>query len=151
MYKSAIPAAKTKGDSSKARRYERGMKTQQDMSRTLEVGTKVNMDDLSLEVAVPGGDMSGGLPPSKVPARQDEGEEDDMVELQSLTHGWLSSHMGTPVLATASSCISTVLKWLTYTQVIHPYAVCSTGIAVLYSVCVCVCIRVFSVLSFLYC
>ena len=70
MYESAITVAKANNDSSKVRRYERGLKTLQGMSRSLKAGKRVNMEDLPPEVSVTG-------KPAPQPA------EDDMDELQS--------------------------------------------------------------------
>ena len=85
MYESAITAAKAKGDSSKVRRYDRGLKTLQGMSRSLKAGKKVDMEDLPPEIATTGGSVAVGG--ASKPAGGQSVEEDDMAELQS----WVTS------------------------------------------------------------
>ena len=84
MYESAIAAAKSKGDTSKARRYERGLKTLQGMARSLKAGKKINTDEIPPEVSISGGGVTGGGAPPKAPVEE---VEDDLSELQS----WVSS------------------------------------------------------------
>ena len=84
-YRSAIAAAKSKGDSSKARRYERGLKTLQEMARSLETGKKIDTDEIPPDVSI---SIGGVAPtPTKVPPTNQKEEEDDMAELAS----WVSS------------------------------------------------------------
>ncbi|XP_030052757.1 coiled-coil and C2 domain-containing protein 1A [Microcaecilia unicolor] len=52
MYRTAINNAKQAGESSKARRYERGLKTLQDMHSLLMSGRSVNQEDLPPPVAL---------------------------------------------------------------------------------------------------
>ena len=100
MYQSAIAAAKSKGESSKVRRYERGLKTLQEMSKSLKSGRKVNIDEIPPEISVPAGAAGGGGggvgvggASTKVggtgtsTSRNQKDDDDDLAELQS----WVSS------------------------------------------------------------
>ena len=101
MYQSAIAAAKSKGESSKVRRYERGLKTLQEMSKSLKSGRKVNIDEIPPEISVPAGAAAGGGgggvgvggASTKVggtgtsTSRNQKDDDDDLAELQS----WVSS------------------------------------------------------------
>lgn len=77
MYQSAIAAAKEKKESSKVRRYERSLKTLNEMMKSVKAGKKVNMEDIPPEVLVTGGVASKA---ATQPAKTDE---EDMSELQS--------------------------------------------------------------------
>ncbi|XP_053574141.1 coiled-coil and C2 domain-containing protein 1A [Bombina bombina] len=52
MYKEALTNAKHAGDGTKARRYERGIKTLEDLLRSAKKGGSVNTDDIPPPVAV---------------------------------------------------------------------------------------------------
>ena len=51
MYEAALVSAKQAGESSKARRYERSMKTINTMVKQLKAGKQVDMEDLPPPVA----------------------------------------------------------------------------------------------------
>ncbi|XP_070555638.1 coiled-coil and C2 domain-containing protein 1-like isoform X2 [Ptychodera flava] len=51
MYETAIENAKTAGDTSKARRYDRGLKTLKDLEKSAKAGRSVNEDDIPPPVA----------------------------------------------------------------------------------------------------
>ncbi|KAH8412356.1 hypothetical protein KR009_001461 [Drosophila setifemur] len=66
MYKQAEANAKSAGDSGKARRFGRGLKTLQDLHKQAAAGRTINVDDIPPEVSVkPAG---GDAPPSSPPA-----------------------------------------------------------------------------------
>ena len=67
MYEAALLSAKQAGESSKARRYERSMKTITTMVKQLKNGKKVDMDDLPPPVATGGGGGEGGEVSKPVP------------------------------------------------------------------------------------
>lgn len=61
MYKQAEANAKAAGESAKARRYSRGLKTLQDLHKQSAAGKTINVDDIPPEVSVK---PAGGAPPS---------------------------------------------------------------------------------------
>ncbi|KAI1883267.1 hypothetical protein AGOR_G00243450 [Albula goreensis] len=65
MYKTAIANAKASGESSKARRYDRGLKTLETMLASLKKGRKVDEGEIPPPVACGG----ARAPPSPAPAR----------------------------------------------------------------------------------
>lgn len=83
MYQSAIAVAKGKGDSSKVRRYERSVKTLNEMTKSLKAGKKINIDEIPPEVFVSG----EGVASTKAPPTTKVAKVDDMDELKS----WIAS------------------------------------------------------------
>lgn len=78
-YRAAVEAAKSKGESSKVRRYDRAISSMNQMMKDLKAGKRVNMDDLPPEVSLPGG---GGSGPSKPPPQSRAvDDDDDLAEL----------------------------------------------------------------------
>ena len=77
MYNTAIAAAKSKGESSKVRRYERGLKLLNEMSRDLRAGKAIKMDDIPPEIAsvTPADDKQPA-------AKQKVDDDDDLKELE---------------------------------------------------------------------
>ena len=59
-YRSATAAAKSKGETSKVRRYERAIASMNEMVKDLKAGKRVNMEELPPEVLVPSGGGGGG-------------------------------------------------------------------------------------------
>lgn len=64
MYKQAEANAKAAGESAKARRYARGLKTLQDLHKQSAAGKTINVDDIPPEVSVK---PAGVLPPEETP------------------------------------------------------------------------------------
>ncbi|KAH8377391.1 hypothetical protein KR093_005224 [Drosophila rubida] len=63
MYKQAEANAKAAGESAKARRYARGLKTLQDLAKQAAAGKTINVDDIPPEVSVkPAGDAAPAVP-----------------------------------------------------------------------------------------
>ena len=68
MYETALTSAKQAGESSKARRYERSVKTINTMAKQLKAGKKVDIEDLPPPVAIAAGGGSKGVePPTPAP------------------------------------------------------------------------------------
>ncbi|XP_055854833.1 coiled-coil and C2 domain-containing protein 1-like isoform X2 [Episyrphus balteatus] len=75
MYKLAEAAAKSAGESAKARRFNRGLKTLNDLLKQSVAGNSINVDDIPPEVSVksakpPEEPSAEAQEPPKVPARQ---------------------------------------------------------------------------------
>lgn len=69
MYKQAEANAKTAGDSGKARRFGRGLKTLQDLHKQAAAGKSINVDDIPPEVSVkPIGGQAPPVPAEESPA-----------------------------------------------------------------------------------
>ncbi|CAI9596807.1 unnamed protein product [Staurois parvus] len=66
MYKEALANAKQAGEGTKARRYERGVKTLEDLLRTAKRGGSVSPDDIPPPVAVGNSASSPAAPPAAV-------------------------------------------------------------------------------------
>ncbi|XP_069623386.1 coiled-coil and C2 domain-containing protein 1A [Ranitomeya imitator] len=66
MYKEALSNAKQAGEGNKVRRYERGVKTLEDMLRTVKKGGSVATDDIPPPVAIGKSPSSPAIPPSVV-------------------------------------------------------------------------------------
>ncbi|XP_072255548.1 coiled-coil and C2 domain-containing protein 1A isoform X1 [Pyxicephalus adspersus] len=66
MYKEALTNAKQAGEGTKARRYERGVKTLEDLLRTAKKGGSVSPDDIPPPVAVGKSASSPAAPPAAV-------------------------------------------------------------------------------------
>ncbi|KAM9312059.1 coiled-coil and C2 domain-containing protein 1A [Gastrophryne carolinensis] len=66
MYKEALTNAKQAGEGTKARRYERGVKTLEDMLRTVKKGGSVSSDEIPPPVAVGKGTSAPASPPPVV-------------------------------------------------------------------------------------
>ena len=94
MYETAIAAAKSKGESSKVRRYERGLKTLKEMAKDVKAGKKVKMDDLPPEVFVSGGEGGGGEGGGggQMTNVTKEEEEDELAELSKWVTGASPKH-----------------------------------------------------------
>ena len=60
MYEAALLAAKQTGQSSKARRCDRALKSITSMAQQLQAGKKVNIDDLPPVVSTGEGGSGGG-------------------------------------------------------------------------------------------
>lgn len=74
MYRTAVMNAKASGESSKARRYERGLKTLQTMLATVRKGGKIDETEISPPVAC--GAPSGPSQPQAPPAVSPDQHED---------------------------------------------------------------------------
>ena len=84
MYESALSAAKSKGEGSKVRRFERATKTIKDMLKELQAGKRIKISDLPPEIAVPAGvgAMGGGeTTVSTLSSKNDV--DDDLAELSA--------------------------------------------------------------------
>nr|Q29M42.2 RecName: Full=Coiled-coil and C2 domain-containing protein 1-like [Drosophila pseudoobscura pseudoobscura] len=69
IYKQAEANAKASGDSGKARRFGRGLKTLQDLHKQAAAGKTINVDDIPPEVSVkPAGDPSPAADESPAPS-----------------------------------------------------------------------------------
>ncbi|XP_044134677.1 coiled-coil and C2 domain-containing protein 1A [Bufo gargarizans] len=66
MYKDALSNAKQAGEGSKARRYERGVKTLEDMLRTVKKGGSVSAEDIPPPVATGKNSSTPAPPPTLV-------------------------------------------------------------------------------------
>lgn len=82
MYESALSAAKSKGEGSKVRRFERATKTIKDMLKELQAGKKIKISDLPPEIAVPAGAgaMGEGGTTVSTPSSKSNAD-DDLAEL----------------------------------------------------------------------
>jgi coiled-coil and C2 domain-containing protein 1 len=85
MYKVALEASKSKGDTSKARRYERAIGNLNQMVSDVRGGKKINLDDLPPEVSVPTAPAtstgSNKATSSNVATGSVKDDEDDLNEL----------------------------------------------------------------------
>ncbi|KAK3534825.1 hypothetical protein QTP86_026432 [Hemibagrus guttatus] len=76
MYKTAISNAKAAGESSKARRYDRGLKTLQSMLASVRKGGKINEAEIPPPVAS-GNRVPPSAPPTSAPSPPEHPEESD--------------------------------------------------------------------------
>ncbi|XP_072524712.1 coiled-coil and C2 domain-containing protein 1B [Salminus brasiliensis] len=92
MYRTAITNAKAAGESAKARRYERGLKTLQSMLSSLRKGGKINEAEIPPPVAsgAPGGPTRAPAPAADTPTPELESpeqqtESDSAVEISPVS------------------------------------------------------------------
>ncbi|XP_039626416.1 coiled-coil and C2 domain-containing protein 1A isoform X1 [Polypterus senegalus] len=85
MYQSAIKNAKTAGEGSKARRYERGLKTLESMLVSVKKGKKINIEEIPPPVATGSKPApTEALPPKLEPVEsQFKKEEENATSLQT--------------------------------------------------------------------
>ncbi|XP_051555349.1 coiled-coil and C2 domain-containing protein 1B-like isoform X1 [Myxocyprinus asiaticus] len=87
MYRMAIANAKSAGESSKARRFERGLKTLQTMLASVRKGGKIDETEIPPPVAC--GASSGPIwppsPPATLPDHGEHGESDSAVEISPVS------------------------------------------------------------------
>lgn len=76
MYQSAVAAAKSKGESSKVRRYERAISSMNEMAKDLRGGKPVKISDLPPEIATAGGSVTSSVTSNK------RESNDDLKELE---------------------------------------------------------------------
>lgn len=84
LYRMAVTNAKAAGETSKARRYERGLKTLQTMLATVRKGGKIDESEIPPPVACrgPGGPSQ---PPAPAVSPDDQGECDSAVEISPVS------------------------------------------------------------------
>lgn len=75
MYKQAEANAKAAGESGKARRFARGLKTLQDLLKQSSAGKNINVDDIPPEVSVKAAGGGGGGAAVASEAQQEEPEQ----------------------------------------------------------------------------
>ncbi|KAI4898162.1 hypothetical protein NFI96_024923, partial [Prochilodus magdalenae] len=92
MYRTAIASAKTAGESSKARRYERGLKTLQSMLSSVRKGGKISEADIPPPVScgAPGSTSqppatAAGTPSSDLESPEEHAESDSAVETSPIS------------------------------------------------------------------
>ncbi|XP_056329318.1 coiled-coil and C2 domain-containing protein 1B isoform X2 [Danio aesculapii] len=84
LYRMAVTNAKAAGETSKARRYERGLKTLQTMLATVRKGGKIDESEIPPPVAC-GGPSGPSQPPGPAVSPDEQGECDSAVEISPVS------------------------------------------------------------------
>uniref|UniRef100_A0A3B1JFJ3 Coiled-coil and C2 domain-containing protein 1B n=1 Tax=Astyanax mexicanus TaxID=7994 RepID=A0A3B1JFJ3_ASTMX len=84
MYRTAVGHAHAAAESSKARRYERGLKTLQGMLTTVRKGGKINESEIPPPVAC-GAPSDLAPPPAPLPSPDRQAESDSAVEISPVS------------------------------------------------------------------
>lgn len=84
LYRMAVTNAKAAGETSKARRYERGLKTLQTMLATVRKGGKIDESEIPPPVAC-GGPVGSSRPPAPAVSPDEQEECDSAVEISPVS------------------------------------------------------------------